>query len=118
MSDRFDFEGLMVYQKALDFTIIAYNVCESFPALEKFALADQFRRAAASIALNIAEGTGGSKVEFRRFLKIARRSIRECIAIVTIAKRKNYFDYIKEMELRKRLVELSKMISGLIVSLK
>jgi len=67
MSEGFDFEKLQVYNKSLEYIDMVYKICELFPSLERYALADQFRRAATSIALNIAEGTGGSKLEFRRF---------------------------------------------------
>ena len=115
--DCFDFEKLIVYQKALIFIALVYSAVECFPVIERFALADQFRRAATSIALNIAEGTGGSAPEFRRFLRISRRSIRECVAIMTIARDKSYLDHSKYNGLRKKTVELSRMTSGLINSL-
>ncbi|MDD4179883.1 MAG: four helix bundle protein [Candidatus Margulisbacteria bacterium] len=118
MEEIFDFENLLVYKKALAFIDEVYAVCGRFPPIERFALADQFRRAATSIALNIAEGTGGSRIEFKKFLKIARRSIRECVAIMTIAGKRNYFNPEKEIEMRIKAIELSKMISGLMASLR
>ena len=83
--ERFDFENLKVYQKALEYVGFVYEITRNFPKTEILSLTDQFKRASISICLNIAEGSGGSKVEFNRFLKIARRSIRECVAITEIS---------------------------------
>jgi four helix bundle protein len=79
--DRFDFENLKAYQKSLGYIDFVYGITSDFPKDEVFSLTNQFRRASASICLNIAEGTGGSKAEFNQFLKISRRSVRECVAV-------------------------------------
>jgi four helix bundle protein len=114
----FNFEKLLVYQKSLNFIDEVYEIIEKFPANEKFNITDQFRRAATSIALNIGEGSGGTDKEFNAFLRISKRSIKECIVCVTIAHRRKYITENEEFELRKKLVELSKMNSGLIKSIK
>ena len=88
--ERFDFENLKVYQKALEYVDFVYEMTRNFPKAEIFSLTDQFKRASISICLNIAEGSGGSKLEFNRFLKIARRSIRECVAITEISCRQKF----------------------------
>src|SRR4030066_2467328 len=87
--ERFDFENLKVYQKALEYVDFVYENTKHFPKTEIFSLIDQFKRASISICLNIVEGSGGSKPEFNQFLKIARRSVRECIAISEISYRQN-----------------------------
>lgn len=61
--ERFDFENLKVYQKALEYIDFVYEVVGNFPNAEMFSLTDQFKRASISICLNIAEGSGGSKFE-------------------------------------------------------
>jgi four helix bundle protein len=63
--EQFDFENLKVYQKALDYVDFVYKITKTFPKEEMFSLSDQFRRAATSICLNIAEGSGGSKTELQ-----------------------------------------------------
>ncbi len=117
-NDKFDFESLIVYQKALEYVDLVYKMTKNFPKTEVFSLIDQFKRASISICLNIAEGSGGSKVEFSRFLKIARRSIRECIAITEISYRQNFISLEMKQRSRSNCSELSKMITGLIKSLK
>jgi four helix bundle protein len=113
----FEFEKLRVYQKALDFTDKVYKITRLFPIEERFCLIDQFRRAAVSIVLNIAEGSGGTKTEFRHFLKIARRSVRECVAVIEISFRQEYVTLETKSTLRSDCADLSKMITGLLKSL-
>lgn len=118
MEVEFDFEKLNVYQKGLDYIDKVYITIKKFPREEIFNLSSQFRRAATSICLNIAEGSAGTKPEFRQFLKISLRSVRECVAIVEIAYRQNYINQNKKRELRKDCAELAKMLSGLIKSIE
>ena len=110
---KFKFEDLKVYQKALDFINLAYKTSEQFPKEEAYKLTSQFIRAATSIALNIAEGSGDTNSQFNRFLKIAIGSVRECVVCASIAKNQNYITIKEERILRKNLEELSKMITGL-----
>ena len=115
--ELFNFEKLEVYKKSLDFVNSVYNVTSTFPKEERFVLVDQFRRAAVSISLNIAEGADSSNLQFKRYLKISKGSIRECIAIISLCRMRNYIDKNKEQELRNHCSEISKMLSGLIKSL-
>jgi len=116
--EKFDFEKLLVYQKALEFVDFVYKVAADFPNRETFVLADQVKRAAVSICLNIAEGSGGSKAEFQRFLIISRRSVRECIAATEIAFRQGYFNIDERRVSREFCKVISKMLNGLIKSLR
>ena len=86
----FNFEQLEVYKKSLVFVNVVYDVTAKFPKEERFVLAEQFRRAAISIPLNIAEGCGQTKLQFKRYLNTAKGSIRECIAIITLSKMRRY----------------------------
>ena len=76
----FRFEKLEVWKDAREFVLLVYKVTSGFPSTERFGLVDQIRRAAVSIALNIAEGsTKGSDADFRRFLKMAQGSVNEVV---------------------------------------
>ena len=110
---KFSFEDLKVYQKSLDFIDEVYLLIEHFPKEETYRLSSQFIRAATSIGLNIAEGSGDSDAQFNRFLQIAMGSLKESVVCVTISKRQGYISNEKETELRKKLGELSKMITSL-----
>jgi len=115
--ELFNFEKLEVYKKSLDFVNSVYDVTSIFPKEERFVLVDQFRRAAVSISLNIAEGADSSNLQFKRYLKISKGSIRECIAIISLCRMRNYIDKNKEQELRNHCSEIARMLSGLIKSL-
>ena len=110
---KFNFEDLQVYQKSLDLVDEVYSMSKQFPKDEIYGLTSQFRRAAVSISLNISEGSGGTKKEFLRFLRTASNSLKECIVCITIARRQNFISGDQHDEIRVKLVEISKMISGL-----
>ncbi|QED37788.1 four helix bundle protein [Antarcticibacterium arcticum] len=110
---HFSFENLQVYQKSLDFVDLVYEITKEFPKAELYNLTSQFKRAAVSIALNLAEGAGDSNAQFSRFLQISLDSVKECVVCSTIAKRQRYIAEEKDLKLRTKLAELSKMISSL-----
>lgn len=86
-----DFRELDVWQRAVDLTVEAHRLAKRFPAEEKFGLGSQLRRATVSVCANIAEGYGrDSRAEYMRFLRIARGSISEVIALLVIAERLGY----------------------------
>lgn len=114
----FKFEDLKVYHKALDFIDAVYLITKTFPKTENYQLTSQFRRAATSIALNIAEGQGGTNAQFNRFINISIGSVNECVVCSTIALRLGYINKEEDMSLRLQLEELSKMLSGLTKYLK
>jgi four helix bundle protein len=66
-----DFRNLDVWNKAHKITLEIYRLTESFPKSEVFGLSSQVRRAASSVATNLAEGCGRTQPEFGRFLQIA-----------------------------------------------
>ena len=83
----FDHQRLKVYQKSIDFIALAEEVISHLPRGRSY-VADQLRRAAASIALNIAEGAGEfSPTDKARLYRIARRSATECAAILDLCER-------------------------------
>jgi len=110
---KFTFEDLKLYDKALDFVDMAYVISSTFPKEEKYGLSSQLTRAATSIALNIAEGSGDTDAQFNRFLQIAINSVKECVVCSRIARRQDYISVEQENQARIKLQELSKMISGL-----
>ena len=78
------YEKLDVYQVSIQFVALAIAISEQVPK-GYAALADQLRRAAWSIPLNIAEGVGKPSVSDQaRFHAIARGSAMECGAILDV----------------------------------
>ena len=72
------FEDLVVWRKAHKFVLEVYKLTAVFPKQETYGLSSQMRRAAASIAANIAEGfRKRGKADKARFLNIAEGSLEE-----------------------------------------
>jgi four helix bundle protein len=75
-------ERLDVYRVALEFLVLADQRAAALPRGRAY-LADQLRRAALSVVLNIAEGAGEfAAADKARFYRMARRSGTECAAIL------------------------------------
>ena len=91
---------------------------EKFPVAERYGLTNQLRRAATSVALNIAEGSAAmTDLEFRRFLGISLRSNYEVMCGFEIANRLGYCSESTKENILNRSEELSAMISGFIKTL-
>ncbi len=85
----FKFEKLEVWELALEYVDLVYDLATALPSDEKYNLASQIKRAATSVALNIAEGsTGQTNAEQARFLGMAIRSLVETIACLHIIQRR------------------------------
>ena len=115
----FKFEKLEVWQQARRFAVAIYKTTSSFPKEEKYSLVDQLRRAAISIALNIAEGSNrNSDKEFVRFLRIAIGSIDEVITGLYLSLDLGYINKSKFDNLYQEANILVKRINALIKSIK
>ena len=73
------FKDLVVWQKARQFVLATYSMTASFPRREIYCLTSQMRRAAISVAANIAEGFKKRGASDKiRFLNVAEGSLEEC----------------------------------------
>jgi four helix bundle protein len=80
------FKDLKVWQKAIDLSVLCYQLTADFPRDETYGMAAQVRRAAVSIAANIAEGHGREHTRsFVQFLRIAQGSAKELETHLIIA---------------------------------
>lgn len=87
----YKFQRLVVYQLALEYIDVVYDLSRHLPDVERFNIRSQIERAATSIVLNIAEGsTGQSDAEQARFLGMALRSFLETIACWDLIERRAY----------------------------
>ena len=114
----FNFERLTVYQEAIDFSKRIYRLTEKFPRQERFGVVDQLRRAAVSVAANIAEGSSRTKREFKNFLRIARGSLYECICLLNISCETSYIPQETYFTFYQTITMLSKRLSALMRSLE
>jgi four helix bundle protein len=107
------FRKIIVWQRGMQFVTKIYEATSVFPSKEQFGLTDQIRRAAISIPLNIAEGSGSSSNrEFFHFLTIAKRSAYEVIAGLEIAQSLHYGKSITLQSLIRDCEEICSMIVG------
>jgi four helix bundle protein len=85
----FKFEKLEVWQLALDYIDLTYELAALLPRSEEYNLKSQICRAATSVSLNIAEGsTSQTDAEQARFLGLAIRSLIETVACLHIIRRR------------------------------
>lgn len=112
----FRFEDLRVYTKATDYaTWVTTNVAGD----EKHkSLVGAFCHSAYDIALNIAEGSSRSKSQFDHYLKIAKTAIRECVVYTEVAANLGLFTPEQKEQSREFLMELTRMLGALIISLQ
>lgn len=110
-----NYQDLTVWQKSMDLAEGIYRASRAFPASEVYGLSSQVRKAAVSIASNVAEGQGRrSTGDYQRFLSIAQGSLSELETQVLLAKR---LQYLKEPE-SERLLELSSQVGRMIHGLR
>lgn len=82
----FAFQKLDVYRCALEFVAVAARIVAGLPT-GQHSLADQLKRAALSVPVNVAEGVGRNSVaDRRRHFAIARGSAMECAALLDVCK--------------------------------
>ena len=109
---------LEVWKNSIDLVTNIYRVTDEFPKSEIYGLTNQIRRCAVSIPSNIAEGAErNSRVEYIRFLHIAKGSAAELRTQVYIAQQIGIYQNPKASELVTELKEISSMLQGLIKSL-
>jgi four helix bundle protein len=104
MSERFQgyrFEKLEVWQVGMRIVSKVYSITKRFPKDETYALSDQLKRAATSIVLNLAEGSGQpTKKLFSLYIERAKSSTLECVACTKIAVQEKLVepDEVKSLE--------------------
>ncbi|MDX2049548.1 MAG: four helix bundle protein [Chitinophagaceae bacterium] len=115
----FKFEQLKIWQIAMELGEDINKAADSFPGKEIYNLGSQIRRAADSIALNIAEGsTGQTDPEQRRFLNYANRSTLEVVTCLIKAKRRKYIEEKRFYEFYTTCESLSRMILAFIKKIR
>jgi len=102
----------------MEMTVCIYEVTLAFPREEMYGLTSQLRRAAVSVASNIAEGRGRlSQGEFRQFLGLAQGSNYEVQTQLLVAKQLKMGKTELLNKAENLSIEVGKMLSSLIASL-
>ena len=114
---KFDFERLLVYEKALYF----YSQC--IPLFKRRytskALVDQANRSGMSVVLNIAESSGKfSSKDRRNFLLIARGSLYETVAALDILAMEHSTIKNETENVKATALEVAKMLTTMILHLE
>lgn len=103
----------------MDLVTDVYRVTDRFPKREVYSLTDQFRRAAVSVPSNIAEGQSHySKAEFCHFHRHSSGSLAEAETQLLIAERLEYTGHDQAQMPLQQIIEVAKLLNGLIHSLK
>lgn len=109
-----NFKELNIWKESVNLVVNLYGITKDFPRSEQFGLISQIRRCSVSIPSNIAEGSGRSDADFKRFLSISISSAFELETQLIIA---NRLEYIADKDL-KFLLDSLKSIQKMIYSLK
>lgn len=109
---KFNFEKLEVWHLGMDIVSNIYKISKTLPASEKFELTSQVKRAALSIPLNIAEGSGRkTQKDFCHFIRMSIGSVLEVVTCLKIALREKFID---EKEYKESEILLEKVYFKLV----
>ena len=104
-----NFRDLIVWQKAHQFVLGVYR-SKTFPREEIYGLTSQFRRAAVSVAANVAEGfKKRGRADKVRFMNIAEGSLEECRYYLILTRDLGYADPLENV---RQLEEVSKLLGS------
>lgn len=104
------FQELIVWRKAHEFVLRVYPLTASFPKQETYGLSQQMRRAAMSVAANIAEGfRKRSRADKARFLNIAEGSLEESRYYLILTQD---LGYANTQDLMTQLEEVSRLLNS------
>lgn len=112
-------KDLDAWKNAMELILQTYKVTSEYPDSERFGIVSQIRTAVISIPTNIAEGAARNHdKEFIQFLYIALGSLSELETLFLISKNLGYLEPDKTEQLLLELIDIRKLILGLIKYLK
>lgn len=107
------FEDLVAWQKARVFIKHTYQITRRFPDDEKFGLISQFRRAAISIAANIAEGYKRmGKDDKLRFFNYSQGSLEECRCYIILSQDLGFITENESTSLLQEIEDTSRLLNS------
>ena len=109
-----DYRKLAVWEKAHALTLAVYRVSASFPASERYGLTSQMRRAASSIPMNVAEGSGrATDKDYGRFVSNAIGSANEVEYQLRLVRDLEFAEEREIESMRSRAAEVRRMLVAL-----
>lgn len=114
----FRFEDLRVYSKAIGFVSLLTETSSLATNEIENHYYKRFLEEATLLTFNIAEGSSKNKPSFIAQLKSAKTNIRKCVVFCAIGRQNNFLSEDREDMIRTQLMELTKMIGALIISLQ
>ena len=113
------YKNLVVWQRSIELTCTTYLLTGSFSEGERYGLVSQMRRAAISVASNIAEGYSRRlRREYARFVQIAFGSGAELETQIVLAKKLGFASEQECAIIDKQLDEVMRMLNRLIAALR
>lgn len=113
-----DFRKLRAFVEADALVVDIYQETKDFPAIERYGLQAQIRRASISVATNLVEGSARRTTgEFVTFVSIAAGSAAEVRYLMTVGARLGYMPGETAARLVDRVIRLSGQLEALIQSL-
>jgi len=110
----YSFENLDVWKIAKDFVIKLYRITNNFPDCEKFGIILQIRRAAVSVASNLAEGNSRTtNKDQAHFTQMAYGSMMEIVCQLIISKELGYLSQNDYDLLREKAEEITNKLNAL-----
>ena len=109
---------ISIYGKAIDYGQWVLTTLKEASTKAEKELAKSFFNSAFAIGLNIAEGSSRNKAQFEHYLKISKTAIRECVVFTEIASKTGMLSETDYETSRNSLMELTRMIGALIISLQ
>ncbi len=110
-----DFRTLAVWEKSHQLALATYKLTQALPKEELYGITNQMRRAAASVAANIAEGCGRSgDGDFHRFLSVAMGSAVELEYFLLLARDLTLVSEETYRTSDLQVVEVQRMLGSLI----
>src|SRR5438094_2077301 len=107
------YRDLRVWQQAMVLVEATYRATKQFPAAESYGLVAQLRRAAVSVASNIAEGHARSRGDYVRFLVMSAGSLTEIETQLFVSQRLGFIAAPSSNALLDHCAELGRMLSTL-----
>ena len=112
------FENLNAWKESRKLVVSVYQLLDSFPKFENYALCDQIRRSIISVPSNLAEGSGRISIkEQLHFYEIAYGSLMEAYNQLILAADLKYIEEENLNDLRPQIDKVARMLNGLRSSL-